>query len=130
MSEALVHVCEHTRAQLLREQLMLSALRDAVRRYREVVCASARALKLVADDRDAYVEELDLDWDFSDPCKTRDLAHWLDHIACAVRTQSRLAPARSPGPARSPPPRRRSARTSAPSLASRRRGTSSSLHLD
>ena len=56
--------------QLLREQLKQSALRDAARRYREVVCASARALQLVADGRDAYVyyrvgEELDLDWDLS-----------------------------------------------------------------
>ena len=92
MSEALLHVCWHTRAQLLRERLKLSALRDAVRRYREVVCASARALQLVADDRDAYVyyrvgEELDLDWDFSDPETTCDLSRRLDRVASVFHSQ-------------------------------------------
>ena len=48
MSEALLSVCDHARAQLLREQLKLSALRDAARRYQDIVCASARALKVVA----------------------------------------------------------------------------------
>ena len=92
MSEALLSVCDHARAQLLREQLKLSALRDAARRYQDIVCASARALKLVADDRDAYVyyrvgEELDLDWDFSDPGTTCDLSRRLDRVASVFHSQ-------------------------------------------
>ena len=92
MSEALLHVCWHTRAQLLREGLKLSALRDAAQRYREVVCASARALQLVADDRDAYVyyrvgEELDLGWDFSDPKTTCDMSRRLDRLAFALHNR-------------------------------------------
>ena len=87
MSEALLSVCDHARAQLLREQLKLSALRDAARRYQDIVCASARALKLVADDRDAYVEELDLDWDFSDPETTCDLSRRLDRVASVFHSQ-------------------------------------------
>ena len=48
----------------------------------------------MADDRDAYVyyrvgEELGLDWDFSDPEKTCDLAHRLDRIACAFCSRPR-----------------------------------------
>ena len=87
MSEALLSVCDHRRAQLLREQLKLSALRDAARRYQDIVCASARALKLVADDRDAYVEELDLDWDFSDPETICDLSRRLDRVASVFHSQ-------------------------------------------
>ena len=87
MSEALLSVCDHARAQLLREQLKLSALRDAARRYQDIVCASARALKLVADDRDAYVEELDLDWDFSDPETICDLSRRLDRVASVFHSQ-------------------------------------------
>ena len=92
MSEALLSVCEHRRAQLLCEKLKLSALRDAVRRYQDIVCASARALKFVADDRDAYVyyrvgEELDLDWDFSDPETTCDLSRRLDRVASVFHSQ-------------------------------------------
>ena len=92
MSEALLSVCDHRRAQLLREQLKLSALRDAARRYQDIVCASARALKFVADDRDAYVyyrvgEELDLDWDFSDPGTTCDLSRRLDRVASVFHSQ-------------------------------------------
>ena len=92
MSEALLSVCDHARAQLLREQLKLSALRDAARRYQDIVCASARALKFVADDRDAYVyyrvgEELDLDWDFSDPETTCDLSRRLDRVASVFHSQ-------------------------------------------
>ena len=85
MSEVLLRVCEHARAQLLREA-KLAALSDAVQSYREVVHASAQALKLVADGRDAYAyhrvgEELDLDWDFSDPETTCDLARRLERLA-------------------------------------------------
>ncbi len=92
MSEALLSVCDHRRAQLLREQLKLSALRDAARRYQDIVCASARALKFVADDRDAYVyyrvgEELDLDWDFSDPETTCDMSRRLDRVASVFHSQ-------------------------------------------
>ena len=87
MSEALLSVCDHARAQLLREQLKLSALRDAARRYQDIVCASARALKFVADDRDAYVEELDLDWDFSDPETICDLSRRLDRVASVFHSQ-------------------------------------------
>ena len=92
MSEALLSVCDHARAQLLREQLKLSALRDAARRYQDIVCASARALKFVADDRDAYVyyrvgEELDLDWDFSDPGTICDLSRRLDRVASVFHSQ-------------------------------------------
>ena len=54
----------------------------------------AQALRLVADDRDAYVyyrvgEELDLDLDFSDPEKTCDLACRLDLIACGLNAAGR-----------------------------------------
>ena len=54
--------------------------------------ASARALKFVADDRDAYVyyrvgEELDLDWDFSDPETTCDLSRRLDRVASVFHSQ-------------------------------------------
>ena len=87
MSEALLYVCDKRRAQLLREQLKLSALRDAARRYQDIVCASARALKFVADDRDAYVEELDLDWDFSDPGTICDLSRRLDRVASVFHSQ-------------------------------------------
>ena len=92
MSEALLSVCDHARAQLLREQLKLSALRDAARRYQDIVCASARALKFVADDRDAYVyyrvgEELDLDWDFSDPGTTCDMSRRLDRVASVLHNR-------------------------------------------
>ena len=63
--------------------------------YEEVVCACARALQLVDDDRDAYAyyrvgEELDLDWDFSDPTQTRDLRRWIDSVAFVF--QSRPTP--------------------------------------
>ncbi len=92
MSEALLLVCKHTRSQLLREQLKLSALHDAVRRYREVVRASARALRLVADDRDAYAydrvgEELDLDWDFSDSETTCNMSRQLDRVASVLHSR-------------------------------------------
>ena len=92
MSEALLSVCDHARTQLLREQLKLSALRDAARRYQDIVFASARALQLVADNRDAYVyyrvgEELDLDWDFSDPETTCDLSRRLDRVASVFHSQ-------------------------------------------
>ena len=92
MSEVLEAVCEHTRAQQLREQLKLSALRDAAQRFREVVCASARALQLVADGRDAYVyyrvgEELDLDWDFHDPETTSYMSRRLDRVASVLHSR-------------------------------------------
>ena len=56
------------------------------------MCASARALQFVADDRDAYVyyrvgEELDLDWDFSDPVQARDLRRWLDSVASVFQSR-------------------------------------------
>ena len=84
MSELLLLLGQRTRVQLLREQKRLWAVRN----YSEVIRRSAQAVRLVADDRDAYVyyrvgEELGLDWDFSDPEKTCDLAHRLDRIACA-----------------------------------------------
>ena len=100
MSEALLRVCEHARAQLLREA-KLAALSDAVLSYREVVHPSVQALKLVADGRDAYAyhrvgEELGVDWGFSDPDTTCDLARRLNRIslrrphfsalACASKT--------------------------------------------
>ena len=90
MSELLLLLGQRTRVQLLQEQTRLRAVRD----YSEVIHKSAQALGLVADDRDAYAyyragEELDLDWDFSDPEKTCDLARWLDHIACALRSRPR-----------------------------------------
>ena len=92
MSEALLSVCEHRRAQLLREQLKLSALRDAARRCQDIVCASAWALQFVADDRDAYVyyrvgEELGLDWDFSDPETTCDMSRRLDRVASVLHNR-------------------------------------------
>ena len=85
MSAALLRVCEHARAQLLREA-KLAALSDAVRGYSEIANASTQALKLVADGRDAYAyhrvgEELGVDWDFSDPEKTCDLARRLERLA-------------------------------------------------
>ena len=85
MSEALLRVCEHARAQLLREA-KLASLSDTVRNYREIVNASTQALKLVADGRDAYAyhrvgEELGVDWDFSDPETTCDLARRLERLA-------------------------------------------------
>ena len=90
MSELLLILGQRTWVQLLSEQTRLRAIRD----YSEVIRKSAQALGLVADDRDAYAyyrvgEELDLDWDFSDPEKTCDLARWLDHIACALRSRPR-----------------------------------------
>ena len=90
MSELLLLLGQRTRVQLLQEQTRLRAVRD----YSEVIHKSAQALGLVADDRDAYAyyrvgEELDLDWDFSDPEKTCDLARRLDHIACTVRSRPR-----------------------------------------
>ena len=90
MSELLLLLGQRTRVQLLREQKRLWAVRN----YSEVIRKSAQALRLVADDRDAYAyyrvgEELDLDWDFSDPEKTCDLARWLDHFACALRSRPR-----------------------------------------
>ena len=89
MSELLLFLGQRTRLQLLREQARLWAVRN----YCEVICKSAQAVRLVADDRDAYAycvgEELDLDLDFSDPEKTCDLARWLDHIACALRSRPR-----------------------------------------
>ena len=70
MSELLLLLGQRTRVQLLREQKRLWAVRN----YSEVIRRSAQAVRLVADDRDAYVyyrvgEELGLDWDFSDPEK-------------------------------------------------------------
>ena len=90
MSELLLLLGQHTRVQLLSEQTRLCTVRD----YSEVIRKSAQALRLVPDNRDAYAyyrvgEELDLDWDFSDPEKTCDLARWLDHIACALRSRPR-----------------------------------------
>ena len=90
MSELLLLLGQRTWVQLLSEQTRMRAVRD----YSEVIRKSAQALRLVADNWDAYAyyrvgEELDLDWDFSDPEKTCDLAHWLDHIACAVPTFQR-----------------------------------------
>ena len=85
MSEVLLRVCEHARAELLHEA-KLASLSDAVRGYSEIVNASAQALKLVADGRDAYAyhrvgEELGVDWDFSDPETTCDLARRLERLA-------------------------------------------------
>ena len=90
MSELLLLLGQRTWVQLRSEQTRLRAVRD----YSEVICKSAQALRLVADDRDAYAyyrvgEELDLDWDFSNPEKTCDLVRWLDHIACALRSRPR-----------------------------------------
>ena len=90
MSELLLLLGQRTRVQLLREQKRLWAVRN----YSEVIRRSAQAVRLVADDRDAYVyyrvgEELGLDWDFSDPEKTCDLAHRLDRIACAFCSRPR-----------------------------------------
>ena len=90
MSELLLLLGQRTWVQLLSEQTRLRAVRD----HSEVIRKSAQALRLVADDRDAYAyyrvgEEIDLDWDFSDPEKTCDLARWLDHIACALRSRPR-----------------------------------------
>ena len=64
--------------------------------------ASARALQLVAHGRDTYVyyrvEELELDWDFNDTVRTRDMSRRLDRIAsvlhsrpCALFSGARLA---------------------------------------
>ena len=88
MSELLFLLGQRTRAQLLSEQTRLRAVGN----YSEVIRKSAQAFRLVADDRDAFAyyrvgEELGLDWDFSDPEKTCDLARWLDHIACALRSK-------------------------------------------
>ena len=90
MSELLLFLGQRTRLQLLREQARLWAVRN----YCEVICKSAQAVRLVADDRDAYAyyrvgEELGLDLDFSDPEKTCDLARRLDHIACTLRSRPR-----------------------------------------
>ncbi len=90
MSEPLFLLGQRTRAQLLSEHTRLHAVRD----YSEVIRESAQALRLVADDRDAFAyyrvgEELDLDWEFGDPEKTCDLARRLDHIACAFRSRPR-----------------------------------------
>jgi hypothetical protein len=92
MSGALLRVCEHARSQLLREQAELSALHGAVRDYTAVVRDGARALRLVADDRDAYAyyrvgEELDLDWDFSDPEATCDMSRRLDRVASFLHSR-------------------------------------------
>ena len=100
LSVALVHMCEHTRAQLLCELLRLSALRDAVVRYREVVSSSVRVVNLVADDRDAYVyhragEELDLGWDFGDPETQRYVARRLGRRA-SIRSRHPQCPASEP----------------------------------
>ena len=62
MSELLLLLGQRTRVQLLREQKRLWAVRN----YSEVIRRSAQAVRLVADDRDAYVyyrvgEELSLD---------------------------------------------------------------------
>ncbi len=86
MSEMLFHVGRHAQAQLIREQAQLRTVHDALRDYRAVARASAQALRLVADSRDAYAyyrvgEELDLDWDFSDPDTTCDLARRLNRIS-------------------------------------------------
>ena len=90
MSVLLLFLGQRTRLQLLREQARLWAVRN----YCEVICKSAPAVRLVADDRDAYAyyrvgEELGLDLDFSDPEKTCDLARRLDHIACTFRSRPR-----------------------------------------
>ena len=90
MSELLLLLGQRARVQLLSEQTRLRALRN----YIEAIRKSAQAVRLVADDCDAYAyyrvgEELGLDWDFSDPEKTCDLARRLDHIACALRSRPR-----------------------------------------
>ena len=95
MLETVLLVCERTRAQMLREQEELCALYGVAKDYEEVVCACARALQLVDDDRDAYVyyhvgEDLNLGWDFSDPTQTRELRRWLDSVAFVF--QSRPTP--------------------------------------
>ena len=94
MSEMLFHVGRHARAQLIRERAQLRAVHDAVREYKAVARASAQALRLVADDRDAYVyyrvgQELDLDWDFSSPETTCDLSRRLDHVASVLHSRPR-----------------------------------------
>ena len=94
MSELLLLLGQCARVQLLSEQSQLHAVCSVVVSYCEAIREGAHALRLVADDRDAFAyyrigEELDLDWDFSDPQKTCDLAHWLDHIARAVRSRPR-----------------------------------------
>ena len=102
LSVALVHMCEHTRVQLLCELLRLSALRDAVARYREAVSSSARVLNAVADYRDAYVyhraaEELDLGWlwDFSDIEEQRSMAFHFGQMASRMaQPRSRFSGAR------------------------------------
>ena len=94
MSESLFHVGRHARAQLIREQAQPRTVHDALRDYRAVARASAQALRLVADDRDAYVyyrvgQELDLDWDFSSPETTCDLSRRLDHVASVLHSRPR-----------------------------------------
>ena len=94
MSDILFHVGRHARAQLIREQAQLRTVHDALRDYRAVARASAQALRLVADDRDAYAyyrvgQELDLDWDFSSPETTCDLSRRLDHVASVLHSRPR-----------------------------------------
>ena len=92
MSEILFHLGRHARAQLIREQAQLRTVHDALRDYKTVARASAQALRLVADDRDAYAyyrvgQELDLDWDFSSPETTCDLSRSLDRVAFVLHSR-------------------------------------------
>ena len=94
MSDSLFQVGRHARAQLIREQAQLRTVHDALLDYKAVARASAQALRLVADDRDAYVyyrvgQELDLDWDFSSPETTCDLSRRLDHVASVLHSRPR-----------------------------------------
>ena len=73
---ALQVVCAHATAHLVREETRLGAVQTLLRDHKATALEAAKALSLIADDRDAYVyyrasEELGLDWDFSDPETTR-----------------------------------------------------------
>ena len=73
---ALQVVCAHSTAHLVREEARLGAVQKLLLDHKATAFEAAKALSLIADDRDAYVyyrasEELGLDWDFSDPETTR-----------------------------------------------------------
>ena len=88
-SELLLLVGQHCQTQLSSELHELHAVRGLVDNSAELCHQSASALRLVADDRDAYAyyrvaEELGLDWGFSDPSVTLHLASWLGTLDDAI----------------------------------------------
>jgi len=96
-SELLLLVGQRLQTQLSSELRKLHPVRSALGNCAEVLGQSARALQLVADDRDAWAywrvgEELGLDWDFSDPEMTCNTASWPGSVYEAVSTHPQKMP--------------------------------------